>query len=156
MTIVNPYRTCDVDIIKECGHSRIDNVERAGYVSPDKKIQTFIESGQLLQNYRTGGDEYELQGEETELDPDSPDYAEELTSDAEKLGEPLPQFLDKISAMETLDNAEKSLEKADKASNNDKSLKDAEKANSRLSDAIEGVLNEYDKLSKLNGQKSTE
>lgn len=108
MSIVPPYVTKDekvrLDIVKDA----TDVVERSGYVSPDKKIQSFIESGSLLQNIRTSGEEYDVQGGETDNEADSQEYVEELTKDAENYdGEVLPQFISTIEAVEKLDNIEK-------------------------------------------------
>lgn len=149
ITIVNPYRTKSKEITSECGLSRVDNVERGGYVSPDKKIETYIQTGMLLQNMHPSGDSYELQGTETDLEADSEEYRDELTADAESFDEqPLPQFVDKLSASEILSEADRALENASKAKGDDKSSKNADDASKRVSEAIESVLKAYDKLSK--------
>lgn len=101
MKLVPPYVTRDVVITLEKKGSQIDEVERAGYVSPDKKIQSFIESGQLLQDYRGNSEEFDIEGSESDFESDSPEYADELTHDAENYsGEIMPQFIDKITANE--------------------------------------------------------
>lgn len=111
MTIVSPYRSGDVEILIECNLSQEDKVERSGYIRPEVKIKSYLETGQLLQNYRPGGAEYDIQGEETDLDEDSPEFADELTEDAENFTQsPLPQFIDKMSAVETLNEFEQTFE----------------------------------------------
>lgn len=108
MSIVPPYVTKSDLIRLEIVKDDTDIVERSGYVSPDKKIQAFIESGQLLQNYRTNGEEYDVQGGETDNEPDSAEYVEELTADAENYdGICMPQFVDTLTALEKVDNIEK-------------------------------------------------
>lgn len=140
ITIVNPYATAEVDIIKECGLDNHDSVERAGYVSPDKKIEAFLETGQLLQNYRAGGEDYEIQGEETDLEADSPEYVEELTKEAENFdNEVMPQFMDKLTANEILADADKSLENASKARKSVKTQPSANEASERLIEALNKV-----------------
>lgn len=149
ITIVNPYKSKDKKVYSEVGLSRIDNVERGGYVSPEKKIETYISTGMLLQNMHPSGDNYEIQGTETDLEADSEEYREELTSDAESFDEqPLPQFVDKLSASEILSEADRALENASKAQVDDKSSQKANEASERVSEAIESVLKAYDKLSK--------
>lgn len=108
ISIVSRYRSEDVyESIKD----KSDLVERSGYVSPDKKIESFIESGQLLQNYRASGSDYELQSEELEMDSDSDEYVEYLTNESENYSEQLmPQFIDKISANEILNEADKKID----------------------------------------------
>lgn len=105
ISIVPPYVTDRKEIRLECNLDDTDVVERSGYVSPDKKIQSFIESGTLLQGIRTSGEEYDVQGGETDAESDSPEYVEELTQDAENYdGECMPQFIDKLSANDYVDN----------------------------------------------------
>lgn len=138
MTIHAIYASESDDVVFEHIEDTHDNVERSGYVSPDKKIRSFIESGQLLQNYRASGDDYELQGEETELEPDSEEYRDELTKDAEKFDEDImPQHLDKLSASEILDNADKEIKRASvkpkkQKETSDKILEALDKINSTL------------------------
>lgn len=97
--------------VYEIVHDRTDNVERSEYISPDKKIESFIQSGLLLQNMNSGSGSYELDGSETDADPDSPEYRDELERDAEKLkGSALPQFFDKVDALETIERIEKSVQ----------------------------------------------
>lgn len=93
-----------------------DTVEREGYVPNDKKIDTFIETGMLMSNMRLGGEEYEIQGEESEFEADSPEFRDELTADAENFSErPLEQYMDKITANEILHDADLKQEYAEKA-----------------------------------------
>lgn len=108
ISIVSRYRSKDIyESIKD----KTDLVERSGYVSPDKKIESFIESGQLLQNYRASGSDYELQSEELEMDSDSDEYVEYLTNESENYSEQvMPQFIDKISANEILNEADKKID----------------------------------------------
>lgn len=141
MKIVAPYSSCEVEVIKECGLSSVDSVERAGYVSPDKKIETFLESGQLLQNMRAGGDSYEIEGTETELEPDSSEYIDELTKDAENYDEEvMPQHFDKMDAMEILDSADKKAEIASKKRKGDKTPKSEKDAFTARLDGLEDKI----------------
>lgn len=108
ISIVSRYRSEDV---YESIQDKTDLVERSGYVSPDKKIEAFIESGQLLQNYRASGSDYELQSEELEMDSDSDEYVEYLTNESENYSDQvMPQFIDKISANEILNEADKKID----------------------------------------------
>ena len=87
-----------------------DMVERDGYVPNDKKIDTFIQTGMVLSSMHMGGDEYELQGAESDFEADTPEFREELTKDAESYDNPpLEQYMDKITAEETLATAELAL-----------------------------------------------
>ncbi|MCM1320728.1 MAG: hypothetical protein NC041_04205 [Bacteroides sp.] len=107
----NPEDVPDKETMFECVTDQTDEVERSDYVSPDKKIESFIHSGVLLQNMNASGGSYELDGSETEADPDSPAYREELERDAESLkGSPLPQHFDKIDALEVVESIEKQAE----------------------------------------------
>lgn len=111
ISIVPPYVTDNIKIRHEFFHDVTDLVERSGYISPDKKIQSFIDSGMILQGIRTAGEEYDVQGGETEAEADSPEYRDELTEDAENYqGECMPQFIDKISANEYVDTTLKNSE----------------------------------------------
>lgn len=110
ISILAPYRSEAKEIRQECNLSTIDVVERSGYVSPEKKIEAYVQSGSILQNIRTNGEEFDVQGGETENEPDSDEYVDELTQDAENCtDEPLPQFIDKITAVEKLESVEKTL-----------------------------------------------
>ena len=88
MNIIAPYVSEDYSVHVEEFKDTTDKVERSGYVSPEKKIKAYLESGTVLQSIRTGGEQYEIQGEETELDEDSPEFVEELTSVT--VAEPFP------------------------------------------------------------------
>lgn len=104
ITIVNPYFTkkCVFEVIEDYH----DEVERQGYVSPDKKIQSFLQNGTVPAT--SGGSDYELQQEELECEIDSDEYIETLTREAENFDKPLmPQFVDKLSASEILNEADK-------------------------------------------------
>lgn len=103
MKILAPYRSTE-KTAPELHFEKLsqdDNVERAGYVPAEKKIQSYMESGLLLQNYRGSSQEYDYEGVETDTDPDSPEYVEELGEDSEKDGlTPLPQFNDRMQLLE--------------------------------------------------------
>lgn len=110
MRIIAPYCSSEIGVIKECGLSQVDSVERSGFVPNEEKISTFIESGMILMNQRQGIGEYEIQGGESDFDPDSVEYRDELTREAEEFDQqPLLQSIDKIEAEEILDNAEKQI-----------------------------------------------
>lgn len=108
MRIIAPYCSSEIEVIKECGLAEVDSVERFGFVPNEEKISTFIESGMVLMNQRQGVGEYEIQGGESDFEPDSVEYRDELTREAEEFDQqPLLQSIDKIEAEEILDNAEK-------------------------------------------------
>lgn len=141
MDIHAPYRTSEVEVLKECNLSSTDEVERGGYVSPDKKIETFLQTGQLLQNYHAGGDDYEMQGDESDFEADTEEYRDELTNDAETYDEePLPQFMDKLTAVETLDEADKRLENATKQKRRDKTRESENDASKAFLDGLESKI----------------
>lgn len=108
MRIIAPYF-----VTEEAVHTydKHDKVEREGYIPNEKKIDIFLQSGMVTQNMHNGGDEYEIQGTESDFEPDSAEYLQELTTDAENYNEqPLEQFMDKITAEEILSDADKSIE----------------------------------------------
>lgn len=119
MRIVAPYFVTEEAVHTYDTH---DKVEREGYVSNEKKIDTFIQTGLVLQNMSiTGGPEYEIQGGESDFEPDSPEYLEELTKDAENYNEkPLEQYMDKITAEEILSDADKTIETEKRTKKNKK------------------------------------
>lgn len=91
-------------------YSKIDRVERAGFVPNDKKIEQFIQSG-VVGFDRHGGGEYEIQESESDFEEDSPEFLEELTKQAEDFDNPpLAQHMDKLTAEEILSDAEKTME----------------------------------------------
>lgn len=136
ISIIPPYVSDSDEIRLDIITDEIDVVERSGYISPDKKIQEFINSGTILQNYRTGGEEYDMQGSETENEPDSVEYVEELTQDAENYTEePLPQFVDVLSAVEKVDNIEKQFRQSELATESEK--KERTKAKKERTEFIE-------------------
>lgn len=117
MQILAPYRASLKAKELHCEHlSQEDKVERTGYIPAEKKIQSYIESGLLLQNYRGNSQEYDYEGGETELDPDSPEYLEELTTDADKDSlSPLPQYNDRMELLEQADTLQKRIIDRDNA-----------------------------------------
>lgn len=118
MKIVAPYFVTEEAVH---GYNPHDKVEREGYVPNDKKVQTFIETGLLMQNMRLGGEEYEIQGEESDFEADSLEFRDELTRDAENFNQqPLNQFMDKITAEEILSDADKTIEIKKRTSKNKK------------------------------------
>lgn len=120
--------------------SNIDRVERGGYVPNDKKIESFIESGTVLMNQRRGQGEYEIGESESDFEEDSPEYLEELEKEAIDYMEknpPLNQFLDKVSANEILDEADKKMSDSDKASKREtKTRKEAKAESDAFSDNL--------------------
>ena len=80
MKITAPYFVTEESVHVYDTH---DMVEREGYVPADKKIDTFIQTGMLLQNMQIGGPDYEIQGEESDFEADSLEFRDELTKDAE-------------------------------------------------------------------------
>lgn len=136
MELYAPYRNCEVEVMKECGLSRFDNVERAGYIRPEDRIKTFIETGQLLQSSALGG-EYDIQGTETDSEPDSPEYVEELEKEAEDFNEaPLAQYMDKLTASEILAEADRELSNASKSVERDKTRKTEKDASKEFLEAL--------------------
>ena len=109
VSILAPYRSGEVDVIKECDLSALDRVERGGYVPNEVRIQKFIDSGLVLFGQSAQGTgEYEIPGGESDYEADSDEYRDELEDEAENYNEaPLMQYIDKITAEEVLDNAEK-------------------------------------------------
>lgn len=152
ISIVPPYVTDDISIRHECGLDDTDVVERSGYVSPDRKIKTYIDSGILLQAIRTSGDEYDVQGGETEAEADSPEYRDELTEDAEKYdGEVMPQFIDKLSANEYVDNRYKESEARSLA--DDRDVQERKKAKQDRKEFIDELSTSIAKSSKNTEEK---
>lgn len=148
ISIVSPYKTADVEICQECNLSGIDEVERSGFVSPDKKIQEYIRSGMVLQSIRTGGEEFDVQGGETDAEPNSPEFYDELTADAENYdGSPMPQFIDKISALETVDNAEKTFtaNEAERNSETSKRKSEADKQKKYIDEMTTSLASKINK-----------
>lgn len=95
-------------------YSKIDSVERFGYVPNDKKVESFMATGNIssLSSNSAG---YEIEESESDFDADSPEYLEELEKDATDFiekNEPLSQFMDKITAVEVLNEADKKIESA--------------------------------------------
>lgn len=138
MNIVAPYRTAEIEIMKECNLSRIDKVERSGYIRPEDRIETFIQTGMMLQEFHGNPSEFDLQGTETENEPDSREYVEELEEDAEKFeASPLLQHFDKIDACEILQNGENELKNAQIESKRDKTRKDEKDVSKAFLDGLE-------------------
>lgn len=114
-----------------------DLVERGGYVSPDVRIKQFMDNGNVLPS--SGGSGYEIPGVETDLDPSSDEYVDELHSDAENFKEEvMPQFIDKISAVEVVKRVENDLEMSSKAGK--KQPTDNEKLISSIKHLEESIL----------------
>ena len=118
MKIKAPYFFTEENVVLHDFH---DKVERDGYVPNDKKIEIFLASGLVTQNMSRGGSEYEIQGGESDFEPDSPEFLEELTKDAENYNErPLEQYMDKITAEEVLSDAELTIETEKRTKKNKK------------------------------------
>lgn len=129
MTILAPYRSSlkTAPELHAETLSQEDDVERAGYISAEQKIQSFMDSGTLLQNYRGNSQEFDYDGGETDADPDSPEYLEELTADSEKDDlAPLPQFNDRIELLEQAASLQKRFNEAETAKRD--KTRNAEKA----------------------------
>lgn len=108
-------------------YSKIDNVERAGYVANYEKIDTFINTGMLLMDYHANSSEYDIPESESDFEQDTPEYLEELTKQAEDFDSPpLMQHFDKITAEEVLDNADKVMKMSEKVDS--KKTKKSEKS----------------------------
>lgn len=140
MKIYAPYASCEVEVVKECGHSTIDKVERGGYRPNSEKIDDFISTGNIVSLSRSQDSEAELPSEESEFEPDSEEYRDELTKDAENFDEePLPQFMDKLTAEEILDNSDKLLKEREKLASEKKlARKDKKKSDAdKIVEAIE-------------------
>lgn len=132
MNIVCPYKSDELD--KKNKYDTHDMVERDGFVSNERKIESFIETGMVLTEYHANASEYDIPEEESEYEQDTPEYLEELTKQAENYKEtPLLQHLDKITAEEVLAEADLALERASKV-NTQKKPKDASE---RLIEALE-------------------
>lgn len=128
ISIVSRYRH---DNVTENITDYFDQVERAGYISPDKKIEAFLSTGSVPST--SGGSDYELDQEEVDLDPSSDEYVEVLHKEAEEFTAPImPQFVDKLSAVEILDQADKVLDAQKKAPKPEKKSDNSEKVLSTL------------------------
>lgn len=142
VSIIAPYRSGEVEIIKECDLSALDRVERGGYVPNEVRIQKFIDSGMVLFGANgQGAGEYEILGSESDFEADSEEYRDELEAEAENYKEaPLMQYMDKITAEEVLDNAEKALRASEEAKKDTKHDRATEQANETASRAVKEVL----------------
>lgn len=107
----------EVEVIRECGLSTLDKVERSGYRPNCEKIADFLATGNIQNLSRASDTDAELPSEESEFEPDSEEYREELTKDAEEFdAPPLLQHFDKIDACEILNEADKAIEEREKLS----------------------------------------
>lgn len=144
MKIVAPYFVTDESVHEYDTH---DKVEREGYVPNDKKIDSFINTGMLMQNMRIGGEDYEIQGGESDFEADSIEFRNELTQDAENFAEqPLSQFLDKITAEEILADSENALKEREKTSKEKKLSRKKSDAEKIISSLDKGFGKLIDKL----------
>lgn len=136
MNIVAPYSSDELD--KKHEYSKVDHVERGGYIPNDKKIEEFISSGLALVQMRRGAGEYEIPEEESDFEEDSPEYLEELERQAEEYKEPpLMQHIDKMTAEEVLESADKALKQAELDEVEKKHQPKSKDANTRLVEALE-------------------
>lgn len=141
MNIVPPYVSCEIEVMKECNLDKHDKVERDGYRPPSEKVDDFIKTGNILALSRYTDGDAELPSEESEFEPDSEEYREELTKDAEEFDEaPLAQYVDKISAQEILDEADKKIEASEKLSKKRKKVSQSPEA--KIVDAIQKGFNQ--------------
>lgn len=155
ISIVPPYVTDDKFVRLECGLDDTDVVERSGYVSPEKKIKSYIETGVILQGIRTSGEEYDVQGGETDAEQDSQEYVDELTEDAEKYdGECMPQFIDKISANDYVDRKEKEFQAHSLAEDSD--VQERKKAKQQQKEFIDELSTSIAEKSKSSEKKPEE
>lgn len=125
-------------------YSKIDSVERSGYVPNDKKVEAFLSNGSVSGLSSAG--EYEIEEEESDFEADSHEYLEELEKDATKFieeNEPLSQFMDKITAVEILSEADKKIE-SEKRTRASKKQASASKEDSIVKAITEG----FDRLEK--------
>lgn len=153
ISIVPPYVTDDKFVRLECGLDDTDVVERSGYISPDKKIMSYIETGVILQGIRTSGEEFDVQGGETDAEQDSQEYVDELTEDAEKYdGECMPQFIDKISANDYVDMKEKQIHANSLAEDSD--VQERKKAKQQQKEFIDELSTSIAEKSKFSEKKS--
>lgn len=142
MNIVAPYKQTLLD--SKVTYSHIDNVERAGYVSNEQKITAFINQGLVLTEFRANSSEFDIPEQESEFESDSQEFLDELTRQAEEFDEkPLLQHLDKITAEETLKDAELSLnfaqKEAEKQSKRSKKQSDTDKIVASIEKGFESV-----------------
>lgn len=115
-TLIPKTVTAEIDVIKEVGHDTHDKVERDGYRPNSEKIADFISTGNILNLSRASDADAELPSAESDFEPDSEEFREELTRDAENFDEvPLLQHFDKIDACEILDEADKKVENNERA-----------------------------------------
>lgn len=131
-------------------YSKIDSVERSGYVPNDKKVEAFMQTGSI--SSLSSGGEYEIEEEESEFESDSPEYLEELEKDATKFmeeNEPLSQFMDKITAVEILSEADKKIE-SEKRTRASKKQASASKEDSIIKAITEG----FDRVEKKHKTES--
>lgn len=131
-------------------YSKIDSVERSGYVPNDKKVEAFMQTGSI--SALGNGGEYEIEEAESEFEADSPEYLEELEKDATDFiekNEPLSQFMDKITAVEVLNEADKKIE-SDKRTRASKKQASASKEDSIIKAITEG----FDRVEKKHKTES--
>lgn len=160
MNIVPPYVSNELDIHYEPASSALDKVERSGFVPPEKKIESFVNSGTLLQNYRAGGDSFELEGGESEFEEDSPEYREELTNDAENFDSPvLPQYMDVLSASEKMADLmnkadSENFERTEKIKKQNAKKIEDDGVLSKLADSVASKVIEKSAEANLNGKEA--
>lgn len=133
-------------------YSKIDSVERSGYVPNDKKVESFMQTGSI--SSLSSGGEYEIDEEESDFEADSPEYLEELEKDATKFienNEPLSQFMDKITAVEILNDADKKIE-SEKRTRASKKQASASKEDSIIKAITEG-FNRVEKKNKTESEQ---
>lgn len=141
-TLIPPTVSSEIEVIKECGLDKHDRVERDGYRPNSDKIADFIATGNILNLSRASDAEAELPAEESDFEPDSEEYREELTRDAEEFDEvPLLQHFDKIDACEILDEADKKVEEREKLRKKTKVSRKTEK-----DEIVEAIKEGFDKL----------
>lgn len=141
-TLIPPTVTAEISVIRECGLDTHDKVERSGYRPNCEKVEEFLKTGNMLNLSRASDSEAELPAEESDFEPDSEEYREELTRDAEEFDEvPLLQHFDKIDACEILDEADKQVEEREKLSKKPKVSRKTEK-----DEIVEAIKEGFDKL----------
>lgn len=145
MNIIAPYRSDESD--KKHIYSRFDKVEREGFVSNEQKIEAFINQGMVLTEYHGTSAEYDIGEEESDFESDSPEFIDELTNQAlEDSRPPLIQHLDKITALESLENAEKTIEESESRRKNKKTdVSDSEKVVNAIKEGFKAVSKEKNK-----------
>lgn len=141
-TLIPKTVTAEIDVIKEVGHDTHDKVERDGYRPNSEKIADFISTGNILNLSRASDADAELPAEESDFEPDSEEFREELTKDAENFDEvPLLQHFDKIDACEILDEVDKKVEEREKLSKKPKVSRKSDKE-----EIVEAIKEGFDKL----------